>query len=185
MKKIISISIDETLAAWLKKESLLQKTSVSQLITILVANKAKHEFNFLLYRTLGIRYKDTSLYYIYINNTKHLIPRAKNVPKNKEFENNYEKICIPLKGNDFFEIDAEFYNFLKSEFKELDVESELMKIKRWNFVNKDRRKTKKGIKRHINYWFEMAKNKKFKTDSYQQETSKSFDWEPTAGFYEE
>ena len=52
-------------------------------------------------------------------------------------------------------------------FPEIDVEQELKKIQQWNQANKQKRKTRKGMPRHIVSWLTRASDNLKKSDQKQ------------------
>ena len=61
-------------------------------------------------------------------------------------------IKIPLKDNTEYEIPAELVCELTNAYKTVNVPEELKKCRAWNKANVSKRKTKRGIKRHLHYW---------------------------------
>jgi len=72
---------------------------------------------------------------------------------------------IILKDETFYEITPDFLKMLEDTYKNINVLSELKNIAVWNYSNKSKRKTKAGIKRHINSWLDRS-NKKNNNDAF-------------------
>jgi len=63
---------------------------------------------------------------------------------------------IPLKGGKEFEpTEVDIAGWVEA-YPNIDVMSELKKLREWNKANVPKRKTKQGIRRHINYWLTKA-----------------------------
>ena len=66
---------------------------------------------------------------------------------------------IPLKNNTTFEpTDADLEQWRKA-YPRLDLDDQLHRIAAWNASNKDKRKTIRGIRRHINGWLDRQDEK--------------------------
>ena len=70
------------------------------------------------------------------------------------------KICsIPLKNGDYYKLYEEQIELYKELYPKINIEQEIRNIIGWNLANVSRRKTLKGIKRHINFWLQKASEK--------------------------
>jgi len=69
------------------------------------------------------------------------------------------KLAVPLKGGDSFEIDRELLSDLETVHRGVDVPAELRKLIQWNLSNPGRRKTMRGVRRHIDSWLSRASGK--------------------------
>ncbi len=78
---------------------------------------------------------------------------------NKNVKECKECLCIeiPLKDNSIYKLDLGYCLTLKNTYQNINIKSELKKIAAWNLSNPSKRKTKTGIKRHINSWMNRAK----------------------------
>lgn len=63
---------------------------------------------------------------------------------------------IILKDGSFYSPDPEFLSQLAELYDKINVQQELKKIAGWNLSNPGRRKTPRGIKRHIGAWLSRA-----------------------------
>ena len=59
---------------------------------------------------------------------------------------------IILKDGTYFQPDQEFISEMQRFYPNININKELTKIAAWNYSNESRRKTKRGIKKHINSW---------------------------------
>jgi hypothetical protein len=94
-----------------------------------------------------------------------------------------DKIKIPLDDKTDFEITDSLIAEWKKTYPLVDVEQELRNCKAWNEANPLRRKTRRGILRHINGW--LAKAQKDKASNVyafpkQIATSPQTDWDKVA-----
>jgi hypothetical protein len=91
---------------------------------------------------------------------------------------------IPLKSNKheekFFSVDDEMIKSYEQDFPGLDVKQCVRDIRRWNTENPERRKTEKGIRRHIASWLIRANDKGQHVKKH-QESSQT--WVPDRGTY--
>ena len=55
-----------------------------------------------------------------------------------------------------FEIDDEFFDELSKAYPGLDIKAEIRALGAWNYANPNRRKTRKGARRHVNAWMKNA-----------------------------
>ena len=62
------------------------------------------------------------------------------------------ELNIPLKDGTYYYLKDDDINTLKDHYPNVDVPTELHRLVTWNTVNEDRRKTRRGIKRHITGW---------------------------------
>jgi hypothetical protein len=61
-------------------------------------------------------------------------------------------ISIPLKDGTLFDISQEDIDEWQDAFPGVDVLQELKRIRMWNKDNPQKRKTPRGIRKHINTW---------------------------------
>jgi len=59
---------------------------------------------------------------------------------------------IPLKNGKMYAVKADDIDRWKQSYPALDVDLELLRIRDWNHANPGKRKTSRGISRHINSW---------------------------------
>lgn len=59
---------------------------------------------------------------------------------------------ILLKNGDYYNLYEEYIELYKELYPNINIEQELRNIIGWNLANVNKRKTLKGIKRHINLW---------------------------------
>ncbi|MCB5373980.1 hypothetical protein LIP36_10255 [Amedibacillus dolichus] len=81
-------------------------------------------------------------------------------------------IHFPLKDGTEYELGIEKIKQYQELYDDIDVIKELHKCKMWDIDNPSRRKTKRGIMRHINMWLSNAKPTKTKqqvTDDWRKE----------------
>lgn len=71
-----------------------------------------------------------------------------------------ERFFVPLKNGAKFEVDDELRATLKSAYPLVDIEAELNRLIAWNASNLDKRKTKTGVRRHINTWMRKEQERK-------------------------
>jgi len=64
---------------------------------------------------------------------------------------------IPLKDGSEYEVDPVDVREWQSAFPQVDVRAELRKCRSWNLSNPGKRKTKRGVRKHINAWISSAK----------------------------
>lgn len=76
--------------------------------------------------------------------------------KNKKKEKK-ESVSVPLKDGSFFSPDLEEYELWVKTYS-CNVDEELGKLVVWNINNPKKRKTAKGVKRHICSWLDGAKS---------------------------
>jgi hypothetical protein len=63
---------------------------------------------------------------------------------------------IILEDNTYYEIHDDTFTKLKNDFKNLNIEDQLLKMNRWSEANPRKRKTRSGVMRFINNWLENA-----------------------------
>ena len=63
---------------------------------------------------------------------------------------------IPLKDGSLYNLNNKDIEFYKELYPNINIEQEIKNIIGWNMANNNRRKTKKGIKKHINSWLSKA-----------------------------
>ncbi len=63
---------------------------------------------------------------------------------------------IPLKNGDYYTLYQEQVEFYKSLYPNINIEQELRNIIGWNIANLNKRKSLKGIKKHINFWLQKS-----------------------------
>jgi len=61
-------------------------------------------------------------------------------------------LTIPLKNGEEFPVDEIKVSEFQQAYPSLDVRQQLREIRSWSLSNPDKRKTKKGILRHVNGW---------------------------------
>lgn len=71
-------------------------------------------------------------------------------------------IEIPLTGNAWFAVTDEMVNDWSNLYPAVDVMQELRNIRGWNDAHPRQRKTKRGIRAHINTWLSKAQNQSTK-----------------------
>ena len=74
-------------------------------------------------------------------------------------------MCIPLKGGGVHEIDEAELAHWQAAYPQVCIMLELRKIAAWNEANLIQRKTRSGIRRHINGWLNAAQEKNKSDDS--------------------
>lgn len=67
-----------------------------------------------------------------------------------------EVFKIPLKNNEYYILYHEQIEIYKSLYPNINVEQEIKNIIGWNLANINRRKTLKGINKHINFWLQKS-----------------------------
>lgn len=67
-------------------------------------------------------------------------------------------ILIPLISGDDYPVTEKLAEEFQKSFPAVDVAQELRAIRSWNQSNPTRKKTKRGIRRHINSWLERKQN---------------------------
>jgi hypothetical protein len=77
---------------------------------------------------------------------------------------------IILKSGESYKPDESFIAQLAELYHRINVSDELKKIAGWNLSNPTRRKTKRGIKKHINTWFTKANDNAHIEKEYWQMT---------------
>ena len=70
-----------------------------------------------------------------------------------------KQYSIPLKNGEYYNIYNDHIELYKSLYPNINVEQELRNIVGWNLANINKRKTLKGIKKHINLWLQKANSK--------------------------
>lgn len=70
-----------------------------------------------------------------------------------------KQYSIPLKNGEYYNIYNDHIELYKSLYPNINVEQELRNIVGWNLANINKRKTLKGIKKHINLWLQNANSK--------------------------
>lgn len=73
--------------------------------------------------------------------------------REEERETEFE---IPLKNGSFFSPSLSDVDGWVKQYPNLSIKTELLKLIEWNNNNKTKRKTKKGIKKHITSWLSNA-----------------------------
>ena len=68
-------------------------------------------------------------------------------------------IDIPLRDGTKYQIEQEDLEIWRNLYEFVDVDLELKKLLGWNLANPAKRKTKRGIKKHINSWLSRANDK--------------------------
>nr|WP_317357512.1 replication initiator protein A [uncultured Tyzzerella sp.] len=63
---------------------------------------------------------------------------------------------IPLKNGDYYILYHEQVEIYKSLYPNINIEQELRNIIGWNMANVNKRKSLKGIKKHINLWLQKS-----------------------------
>lgn len=104
-----------------------------------------------------------------INDNKNLINNVKNtqnrIEQNRTEKNNNkpgtecsEQVAVlPLKDGTEYEISAESFEEFVSAYPEINVLSEMRKMRAWCLSNPANRKTRRGIMKFINGWLGRAK----------------------------
>ncbi len=100
-----------------------------------------------------------------LQEVKNLDPNKTNINKteyNKTEYNNKScalaqdketvKFQIPLKDGSYYKLNDNDIEIYKGLYPNIDVEQEIKNIIGWNMANASKRKTKVGIKKHINTW---------------------------------
>ena len=67
---------------------------------------------------------------------------------------------IPLKDGSYYNLNKQDVDTYKSLYPNIDIEQEIRNIIGWNIANPSKRKTKKGIKKHINTWLSSSNQNK-------------------------
>lgn len=67
---------------------------------------------------------------------------------------------IPLKDGSYYNLNRQDIDTYKSLYSNIDIEQEIRNIIGWNIANPSKRKTKKGIKKHINTWLSSSNQNK-------------------------
>ena len=70
-----------------------------------------------------------------------------------------KQYSIPLKNGEYYNIYNDHIELYKSLYPNINVEQELRNIVGWNLANINKRKTLKGIKKHIKLWLQNANSK--------------------------
>lgn len=73
-------------------------------------------------------------------------------------------IQIPLRGNSLFDVTEELINDYQKAYTFVDVKQTMREIYAWNFSNASKRKTARGILRHINTWLQRENRDKHKLE---------------------
>ena len=96
---------------------------------------------------------------------------------------------IPLKDGSFYNLNQQDIDFYKSLYSNIDIEQEIKNIIGWNMANDGKRKTKVGIKKHINTWLSRANQNKggtnFGASIERQATGSTATNKPTAEDFRE
>jgi hypothetical protein len=66
---------------------------------------------------------------------------------------------IPLKNGKMYAVKADDIARWKQSYPALDVDLELLRIRDWNHANPGKRKTSRGISRHINSWLSRCEKR--------------------------
>ena len=90
--------------------------------------------------------------------------------RQEKYEDVVSVLEIPLiKRDGVFNVTQQDIELWQETYPGIDSLSELRKIRQWNIDNPKKRKTKKGIRRHISGWLENAQNQRpFGTGKCQQ-----------------
>jgi len=72
---------------------------------------------------------------------------------------------IPLKNNSLFDITSELIEQYQKAYPFIDVTQRMKDIIAWNVSNPSRRKTARGILRHINNWLKEENKTQFKNEN--------------------
>ncbi|MBS5795024.1 MAG: replication initiator protein A [Clostridiales bacterium] len=67
---------------------------------------------------------------------------------------------IPLKDSSYYNLNKQDVDTYKSLYPNINIEQEIKNIIGWNIANPSKRKTKKGIKKHINTWLSSSNQNK-------------------------
>ena len=67
---------------------------------------------------------------------------------------------IPLKDGSYYNLNKQDVDTYKSLYPNIDIEQEIRNIIGWNIANPSKRKTKVGIKKHINTWLSSSNQNK-------------------------
>jgi len=70
---------------------------------------------------------------------------------------------VPLKGGSEHEVTSDDLDRYRLAYPGIDVKAELRRLVLWNLNNPRRRKTERGIRRHINTWLTRAANKRVRS----------------------
>lgn len=69
-------------------------------------------------------------------------------------------LTIPLRGSEGeFEVTADYVAELAESFPGLNIRDRMLRIRQWSLDNPERRKTRRGIRKHIASWLGTAKDK--------------------------
>jgi putative heme degradation protein len=79
---------------------------------------------------------------------------------------------ILLKDGTYYEVDDEFYNILSISYPRINIDEQLKKYAVWAYANAAKRKTKRGIKKSINYW--MSQTEPAEPSYIEKHTDKSW-----------
>ena len=67
---------------------------------------------------------------------------------------------VPLKDGSYYGISQQDIDIYKNLYPNIDIDQEIKNIIGWNMANASKRKTKVGIKKHINTWLSRANQNK-------------------------
>jgi len=94
-----------------------------------------------------------------------------------------DNISIPLAKDTNFDITPEYMQELTESFPDLNVKQELKLLAAWNQANPRRRKTLKGICRHINSWLSHADKNVRNVQAVKSDNVLGGSWFAVAGAY--
>ena len=72
---------------------------------------------------------------------------------------------IPLKNGVYYNLYDKHIELYKTLYPNINVEQEIKNIIGWNLANVNKRKTLKGIQKHINFWLQRANNNAIEKDN--------------------
>jgi len=78
------------------------------------------------------------------------------LPECTQIEKRIAMLTIPLVSDATFDITPEYMQELMNTFSDIDVPYQLNLLAAWNQANPKRRKTSRGIRRHIHTWLSKA-----------------------------
>ncbi|TLY47851.1 MAG: hypothetical protein E6K54_05580 [Gammaproteobacteria bacterium] len=82
---------------------------------------------------------------------------------------------IPLEGNAIYQVTAKEFCEWQGVYSEIDVLSELHKLRNWNLANPNKRKQRPHILRHIHTWLTKAQQQKLQLPASRHAFSMTFD----------